>query len=127
MTPSKILKKIESLEKKYSDDLKKLANEIMDKKIIPYCQEKRVSFLMMNGIPRLVDENNEYVDLPKFILNLYEVSDSNGDRILYYCKDYKFSETVDFMKADQSHHDKKYANRELCSLIFSPAFGCLRG
>ena len=127
MKPSQIEKRIALLEKKYLDELQKLADEVLDKRIIPYCQKNKVSFMMINGVPRLANEANEYVALPKFMHNLFDISDSNGDKLLYQLsREFKFSGNIDFNKADEKHHEKKYANRSLGSLIFSPAFSMLR-
>ncbi|ELW78174.1 MULTISPECIES: hypothetical protein [Acinetobacter] len=124
MTPSQIEKRIKKLESKYESDFEKLADEIFTKRIIPYCQDKKLSFMMINGFPRLVDQNDEYVQPPKFIINLFDITDSNGQRLLWQLtRDFKFREDVDFNKADHNHHDRIYKNRCLGSLVFSPAFG----
>lgn len=101
-----------------------MADEIFTKRIIPYCQDKKLSFMMINGIPRLVDQNDEYVQPPKFIVNLFDITDSNGQRLLWQLtRDFKFREDVDFNKADHNHHDRIYKNRCLGSLVISPVFG----
>lgn len=122
MTPAKILNRINALQKQYEQELRNLADEVLKNRIIPFCQEHKLSFVMMNGLPRLVNESNEYVALPRFMHNLFELADEKGDRLMYWMNDYKYSESIDFNEADIKHHEKVYANRSLGSLIFSPAF-----
>ena len=119
MKPYQIKKQIELLEKQYQDSLSKLANKVLDERIIPYCKENRLSFNMVNGVPRLINENNEYVNLPKFIQNLQEISDEVGDLLIWkLTKSYKFSDVVNYDLADRKFHDAKYENRPLIYSIF---------
>lgn len=126
MKPSQILKRLEKLEKQYFDQFTELADEVLESRIIPYCKEHRLSFVMMNGIPRFINQDNEYVKPPRFIHNLMEITDSHNNPILWQLsKDFKFSDDLDFNAADEKHHSKKYAGRSLVSLVFSPAFSAI--
>ncbi|NNP70423.1 hypothetical protein [Acinetobacter sp. Ac_5812] len=126
MTPAKIKKRIDAFQKQYEEELRNLAEEVLQNRIIPYCKEHKLSFVMMNGVPRLVNQSNEYVVLPKFMRNLFEVTDDHGDHLMYWMNDFKFSDTTDFNEADEKHHKKAYTDRSLASLVFSPAFALLR-
>ena len=125
MTPSQIEKKIEKISEKYHLEMSNLADEVLHKKIIPYCDKHELSFFIINGIPSLVDKNNNYVSLPKFILNLYNICDENGNKFIYYMNDYNPLKH-NLLSADEKHFANKYKNRELGSLMFSPAFAMLK-
>lgn len=123
----KIEKKLKALKKLYDDELTKLADAIFDEKIAPYCKERQLSFTLMNGIPRLVNLDNEYVKVPNFIVDLFEICDENGHCLMYAStKEYKFSEDVDFDKADTKNHEEQMKSRSLASLVFSPALGKMK-
>ena len=91
MKPYQVRAQIERLEKNYRDELAALAQEVLEDRIIPYCDEHKLSFTMMNGIPRLVGENGEYVCLPQFMCNFMDIADSNGDHLMWYMDDYKLN------------------------------------
>lgn len=107
----------------YEQEFEKLAMEVFHSRIVPYCQYNKLSFTMMNGIPRLINANNEYVTPPKFIVNIFDIEDNHGNKLLWQITEsYKYNDSVDFNMADFKRHKRRYANRPLTSLIFSPFF-----
>lgn len=123
-TPSKLQKKIDRLRQAYLDSLEQLANQVFEERIVPYCKEKRLSFVMMNGFPRFVNEQGAYVSTPTFVVNLAELYDDDGTRFIWQLnKEFKFNPVIDFNQVDIDHHNKRSANRPLCEYLFSPAFG----
>lgn len=120
--PKQIEIGMKKLHDQYRDMLQKYADEIMEKKIIPYLNDKQLSFCMMNGWPQVYDVNGDRKPLPKVLENLMEVCDPEGDKIAYYFNDYNpFKQN--FSDLDIADHRKKPTG-QLCQYIFSPAM-CL--
>lgn len=126
MIPSKLKKRIEKIQDKYNSEISQLANEVLYKKIIPFCNKNELSFFMINGIPRLVNKDDNYVPLPLFIKNLYEIHDKNGDNLMYFITEDYNPFKYDLNLADRKNFNGKYKDRTLSSLIFSPAFQLLK-
>lgn len=55
---------------------------------------------MMNGVPRFINLKSEYVNVPKFTLNIVDVSDPEGNRIMWDFPDYTYSPEVCANEAD---------------------------
>ena len=120
MMPSKINQRIEKIKKRYNDEMTALANEVLRSRIIPYCQKHCLSFAMLNGTPYLIDAKNNYVSVPKFIENLFEVDDQQYNRkLFYFIEDYKHSENFDLMLADQKHFKRKCQNEHASNSLYS--------
>lgn len=122
MTPSQITKKLKKLEADYIKQKELLARTVFEKRIVPYCQKHKLSFVMMNGIPRFTNANDEYVSLPKFMDSIIEISDSEGDCLMWYFDSYKHNPTVDFNSADHKFWLSKNDTRPLGAIIFGLDF-----
>ena len=120
MTPKQLEFRIKAAEAKFMAECQEIADEFYRTRVKPYCQEKQLSFTMMNGLPRFINAENEYVVLPRFFKNICDHADSNGNRIMWLLPDYKYKPSVDFDAADTKWHDKVYSGRPLASLVFSP-------
>lgn len=100
MTPKKLQAKLDKLEAEYEKAKEALAKEYFEKRIVPYCDEHKLSFTMMNGVPRFINLQSEYVSLPRFLSNIVDVSDSEGNRIMWDLPEYKYSPEVCANQAD---------------------------
>lgn len=86
--------------------ISKIANDVLNNKIIPYCEEKKLSFMVVNGIPRLLDKNNHPVNLPNFMVRLYEITNEFGEYLVYQIlKDAKYTPTT---KVTKEYSNKGY-------------------
>lgn len=100
MTPKVLQGKLDKLYAEYEKTKEVLAEEYFNKRIKPYCIENKLSFTMVNGLPRFINLQSEYVSTPKFIQNIVDVSDPEGNRIMWDFPDYKYSPEVCANKAD---------------------------
>ena len=123
MTPKIMQTKLDQLQARFEHDKELLANEFFEARIVPYCQNKQVSFTIMNGRPLFCDADNNPIKTPAFVLNFFDVADVEGNRLAWLLPSYKYKPEADFNEADKRLHEKTYTGRSLTSLIFSPFFG----
>jgi hypothetical protein len=104
LTPKKLQNQIDKLYNDvYLKEFENTAKNYFDEKIKPYCVKNKLSFSVMNGIPRMVNQENQYVRIPKIIENILDISDPEGIRIIWYLPNYKYSEKADFNEADTNY------------------------
>lgn len=122
LTPLNLNKRIERLVRSYERGLENLAMEVFHDRIIPYCEYNKLSFTMMDGIPRFVDSNNEYINPPKFITNLFNIEDEYGNKLLRkITESYKYDDSVDFNIAFFKQYEKDMlTNKTLAKIRYSP-------
>lgn len=108
ITPKQVQEKLDKFyDNVYIKGLEEIAKEFFDQRIVPYCQKHQLSFTMMNGLPRFVDQGNNYVSLPRFMQNIVDISDREGNRLMWHMPDYKHQPAVDFNTADSKFWNKR--------------------
>ena len=123
--PRKLQKLVDHLDAEYERRLRFLAQKLLNEHVIPVCERQKLSFTVMNGVPRFVGQSGNYVDVPEKLHEVFELCDCNGNRVFWYMSDFKFSEEVDFNEADTRYFNERYKNKTLAELVFSPAFSML--
>ena len=123
--PRKLQKLVDHLDAEYKRRLEFLAQKLLNEHVIPVCERQKLSFTVMNGVPRFVGQSGDYVDVPKKLHEVFELCDCNGNRVFWYMEDFKFNEEVDFNEADTRYFNERYKNKTLAEIVFSPAFPML--
>lgn len=113
MKPYVVKSKLDSLLKSYMYELEKLADKMVEDRIIPYCKKNNLSFTMMNGFMRLVDKDDQYVELPQFMVNMYDIYDDMGNLLVHQISiEYKHKST-DFNQVDIDNWKKRNSKKTL--------------
>ena len=61
----KLQKLVDHLDAEYKRRLEFLAQKLLNEYVIPVCERQKLSFTVMNGVPRFVGQSGDYVDVPK--------------------------------------------------------------
>ena len=58
----KLQKLVDHLDTEYERRLRFLAQKLLNEYVIPVCKRQKLSFTVMNGVPRFVGQSGNYVD-----------------------------------------------------------------